>query len=403
MKLKNISKSFNLIFPLIISFFVILLSNDHDLWLDFWKFLKISPQIPPFSDFDAVNRALLSQQQGFNPYLENPNDITQGKYMYPSIWLNLFEIFNLQNSLIFKIFSFFIIYFYIFILLDFIKRLNNRYFTFFLIVFFFSTTNFLILERLNIEVIIFCILYLAIVSNNKVLKTFYFFVGVFLKIFPFFSIFIFINKKKYFFFILLFSIAYFALMRNEIEMMRVNFPEYALIIAYGIVSITKGIYYYSVDLGYFINDENFNQFKYFMILLATIYSLSFFVIKFNFGEKELAKNISIQDQFFLCGGGIYIGTFLISASIDYRLIFLIFTIPYILKIEAKYFKELFFLAFVISINSYLFESGDPYALAYFTKSFIVHGMKVYIFTFLSYHFGMILNKYIKIKFNFLIR
>ena len=161
MKSENIFKYFNLVFPLIISFFVIFLSYDYDLWLDFWRFLNIAPQIPPFSDFDAVNQALLSQQQGFNPYLENPN--YHQKYMYRSAWLSLFEIFNLQNNLIFKLFNFFIIYFYVFILLDFIKRFNNKYFIFFLIIFFFSTTNFLILERLNIELIIFCTVYLTII------------------------------------------------------------------------------------------------------------------------------------------------------------------------------------------------------------------------------------------------
>ena len=92
-----------------------------------------------------------------------------------------------------------------------------------------------------------------------------------------------------------------------------------------------------------------------------------------------------------------------SAGIDYRLIFLIFTIPYVLKIESNYFKVLFFIAFIISINSFLFEGGDRYTIKYFTKASIVHGMKIYIFTFLSYHFGMVLNKYIKIKFNFLIK
>ena len=41
---------------------------------------------------------------------------------------------------------------------------------------------------------------------------------------------------------------------------------------------------------------------------------------------------------FLSGAGVYIGTFLTSANIDYRLIFLLLMLPYILNTEKNIFK-----------------------------------------------------------------
>ena len=398
MKTEYYFKLSNLILPLVVSSFVMFLSFDNNLWLEFWRAVNVPSQLPPFSDLDAINDALLSKKEGYNPYIENPNAITQGKYLYPSIWLYLFDFLHLNNSTLFKVFNFLLIYFYVFILIDLVRKFNNKKLILPIILFFFSTNNFLLLERLNIEIIVFSITYLAVISNKKILKILFFFASIILKIFPFFSIFIFINNKKVFYSVLFSLIIYFVIMWNEIEMMKVNYPEYALIIAYGVTSIAKGIYYYSVDLGYFINDENYNLFKYSMIFLASVYVLFFSLIKFKFGEKKLNQDISLEEQFFLSGGGIFLGTFLISASIDYRLIFIILTIPYILKIESKNLKIIFFVCYVISINSFIFEGGNRYTITYFFKALFVYSSKIYMFTFIAYIMGSILNKYIKIKF-----
>jgi hypothetical protein len=145
------------ILPFLLAIFVLYLSIDEQLWLIFWKTLNIPAVIPPFSDLDSITKTLLSKSYGFDVYLENPHDPTHGVYIYPSIWLSIFDFLNLNNINNFRIFNFIIILIYFFVIQDIYLR-NSQNITKFILIYF-STTNFLILERLNIEIIIFSLIY----------------------------------------------------------------------------------------------------------------------------------------------------------------------------------------------------------------------------------------------------
>ena len=104
--------------PLLLTTFVLYLSFHNELWVDFWHVLNIPAVTPPFSDLDSISKALLGKNQGYNVYLNNPFAPAFGPYMYPSIWLLIFDFLNLENILYFKIFNFFIILIYFLILQD---------------------------------------------------------------------------------------------------------------------------------------------------------------------------------------------------------------------------------------------------------------------------------------------
>ena len=153
-------KIINYLGPFLISISIILLSYDHVAWVQFWGKLNIPAAIPPFSDLDALNIFLSYKQDGLNPYIESSQGHSVHKVlMYPSIWLSITELLNLQNQINFIFFSFFILYLYFYILLDLAFKINDKKFLFILTLFFFSTSNFLLIERLNVELIIFCIVY----------------------------------------------------------------------------------------------------------------------------------------------------------------------------------------------------------------------------------------------------
>ena len=175
--------------PLLLTTFVLYLSFHNQLWVSFWGTLNIPAMIPPFSDLDSISKTLLSKNQGYNVYLNNPFDPAHGPYMYPFIWLLIFDFLNLENIFYFKIFNFFIILIYFLILQDLLNKEKSRLLKILILIFFFSTTNFLIIERLNIEMIIFSLIYLAIVCKNDLLKVFFFLSALIGKIFPIFSIF----------------------------------------------------------------------------------------------------------------------------------------------------------------------------------------------------------------------
>ena len=121
---------------------IILLSHNHDAWLTFWRTLNIPSVIPPFSDLDSILKTNLSKNAGFNVYLENPNDPTHGVYMYPSIWLNIFDILKLDKVIHFVIFNFTIILIYFYIIQNLFMKNIGKLSNFWMIVFFFFYNKF---------------------------------------------------------------------------------------------------------------------------------------------------------------------------------------------------------------------------------------------------------------------
>ena len=119
------SKFIKILIPLILSSIIITLSFFDQLWMSIWTSLNIPATSPPFDDSLAINRGLQFKNEGLNPYTSSPND----PFNYPSVWLLIYEFFDLNNPLKFKIFNFVILYSYFFVLADFVfdhKLFNYR-------------------------------------------------------------------------------------------------------------------------------------------------------------------------------------------------------------------------------------------------------------------------------------
>ena len=185
------------------------------------------------------------------------------------------------------------------------------------------------------------------------------------------------------------------LMKTDISMLMKYGNEVALNIAYGVPTLTKGIWYYSSKLGYFINDENYQIFKYSSILLACVYSAAIMLISFKFRNKQISESFNLDEKLFICGAGIFIGRFIFNSNLDYSLIFLIFTIPYILSKNSKILKILLFASLILIFNSIIFEGGNRYSFLYFYKAVIIHSIKIIIFSIMCFFFGQVLNKHLK--------
>jgi hypothetical protein len=382
-------------FPL----FFIFISYDYNLWKIFWNFFYFIPhQNPPFSDFAAIQNAILSKNNGFDVYYLNPFDTSGHKYMYPSIWINFFSLFQSNLKYFNFISNYLVLFFYFLVVLNFFQKFTNISFKVFFTLFLFSTSNLLLLERLNIDIIIFCLVYFCIINKKITFQFLFFNLAVIGKIFPLFSILIFI-KNKFLFLLMLFSsalIIFFCF--DEILLMRTNMIEYALIIAYGVPSMTRSFYHYSMVFDLFINDNNYFLFRNFFILFSFIYIFLIFCISHLLHKKKNNNLLTQEEKFLLSGAGIYLGTFVTSSNIDYRLIFLLFVIPYISKKINNFFKFFFLFSFLISINSLMFEGGDRFNLLYPLKAFIVIFSKIYIFSYLSFIIGKIFKEKSLLKF-----
>jgi hypothetical protein len=250
----------------------------------------------------------------------------------------------------------------------------------------------LLIERLNTDIIIFILTYFLVINNNFIIKNFFFFTSVALKIYPVFLIVIFLNNKKIFFTIT-FSVILIYALYEQILLGSKNMIEYALIVAYGSRTFANAIFRVFGNYNIFLNQENYEYLKFFLILFFIISSLIFFLKGLE--EKEnYNKNIS---DFFIIGSSVYLGTFIFTSNIDYRLIFLIYTFPLIFLNIKEHFAKLFFISCFISFYSLWFQSSDYKSATFMLMAIFIYMLKFFIFVYLSYKLGAVLGGYKIIK------
>jgi hypothetical protein len=111
------------------------------------------------------------------------------------------------------------------------------------------------------------------------------------------------------------------------------------------------------DMSYGSFAIQYNVFKHFKIEIKSIYIslglvLLSFLVYFFFKKKFLAKLKVVEEDSFLMGSCIYICSFLISSNFDYRLIFLFFTIPFLLRLNNKFLKSISLISICLSVELY---------------------------------------------------
>jgi hypothetical protein len=176
--------------------------------------------------------------------------------------------------------------------------------------------------------------------NKGFLKIVFLSLSILLKIFPIFSIISLINKKyfKTLIIVLLISISYFYISFMDLEFIFLNTPKSGDI-SYGTMAIASNL-----NKHFSINFNHLLLSGLFIILTILFYKIYFA----KFSKKFIYKN----EEMFLAGGGIYCATFLLNSNHDYRLIFLIFVIPLILKLHNRMFRNFVLISLIISSEIY---------------------------------------------------
>lgn len=374
-------------------------SLDPYIWPEFWGALKIPGNNVPFSDYKAHLLFLKCQELGIVISKQECTLIPVGNARistHPSIWVYLFSVINLKNPLIYNISIVTLFTLYFFVLIKLFKTYKNKLSKLVLLVFFFSTTNFILIERLATDLVIFLIVYFILNVKNKIFQSLLIFMGFILKYYPIFLISLLTEKKKYIFIFLTCLTIFISLFYiKEIQLVNKNIVEMALPIAYGSRTMLKAFYHLSLEYNFFLNDENMNFFRNLTVLTFFLYTLFLVIVGYN--NKYLMNTKYRLDKYFLAGASIYVGTFIIGANVDYRLIFLIFTIPYVINLESKLIKNLLIFSYFFSINSFYFL-GDFLSITFFIKSFFIFLCKFIILSLHAILIGVEMKKITFFKF-----
>jgi hypothetical protein len=374
---------------LTISYFIITLSGSKDSWYSFWRLLNVPTMWPAFADIDHIYRSLLCKLNGLDPTEYNPCDINGVTYQYPIIWLPIFEFLKLNIFSNFKVFVFCTLTFYIFcnfILIDLAKKKFNKLILIFL---FFSASSLLLIERGNVDHIIFVLTIATLASRNYYYEMFLIFINSCLKIFPIFTFFYLIkNNKKILLTFLIMLLTIFLLYEISIsKYIKPNHSFMAITQAYGVLSITEGIFKILEQKYLLFLDLNIkNLIRLVSIFIFIIICFSIFVI----GTKSKGNNISSsrnQEKLFLIGASIYVGSYIFFSNIDYRLIFLFLTIPYVENLKPK-LNYIYSISILIISNSWHIRLA-PLSINHIIFTSIIYLIKLIILIFLCYWIGRI--------------
>lgn len=305
-------------------------------WGDTWSMLVIPTMTPEFADMRTVQGALLSLSEGLDPQLNNPGDPWNRTMNYPSIWISISEILNLQNEPNFLIF----LSLMVMLFLGCCYHLVRQNPSLILIMLCFSGSTLLAVERGNNDIIIFSILYIAAMSGSAFHVIGMFF-AVMLKIFPILAIPAFIHSLKKLGIMIAVSIVALLILIPEMQKITSGTPTSAGL-SYGSASISAAFKRFDLIVP-----------SIYISILVLFFSLIFEQIKI-IKQRIVAIDVTYREkQMFLIGSCIYIGTFIISSNWDYRLIFLLLCIPYITKINYRLLRYTLYGMLLCAFNQLL--------------------------------------------------
>ncbi len=324
-KLLKIENLFLLIVILLSTFYFYANNN-------FWEFflIPVGSYSVDFTDLRCIQSWSRLYENYYNSFIVY-TDIDGCKLNYPKIWILIVNFFFKESyTYIYLVFCFilynFIFYYYL-----------KKYKSIFIIYIYFSGVSFLLLERGNIEILIFIFLFFSLIQKN-IMKLFLLFLSIVLKIFPIFSLlsFITVKNKKYLFYSFIFLFIYFFFSFENFKFIFENTPSTGDI-SYGTKAITSNIEKHL--------DIKINNYFLSLCLLLLVFILYLFIFK-----RNLINTNYKNTEMFLSGGSIFSATFLLGSNHDYRMIFIMFLIPLIINLNIKTYKFIFFILIILSFE-----------------------------------------------------
>lgn len=283
----------------------------------------------PFNDLQIVLYDIESARQGFDPYTKTI-DPFQLHSFYPRIWFSLANISFINPGNVLPIAG---LCYAVFAAAvgSLIYRITDWRRSMYWLLLLLSPAVLFALERCNTDLLIFALLVLSIElyhSTYRKCSIPVWWTAVALKLVPVFSISLFwthsMTAKKrwtYLFIAASLCLGYFAWIYKDLAVIgQASIP--ALGLSYGSMVLP---YHIIVHWGLSLSLVK----KTVVLLVAVLFFLAFqFSLK---DDKKLSVAGSKWNSFFLAGAGMYIGTFSLGYNYDYKLIFLLMTIPALLQ------------------------------------------------------------------------
>ena len=303
-------------------------------WSSTWGALGVPTLFPEFADMRSVQGALYSLKEGFDPQINNVGDPWGRSMNYPSIWISISEMLNFPVELNFKIFVFVMVLVFLGCCLLIVKQYPSLT----LLALCFSGATLLAVERGNNDIIIFSLLYLSVFVGGGIYAL-ALLLATLLKIFPILAFPAFCHSFKTFSLMLAVAAIAVLMLLPEFSNIRNSTP------------VSAGLSYGSASISAAIQSKlNFNFPAHFISILVLLTASVAWRLEFLSKRLSFSETNSRAKQMFLVGAYVYVGTFILSSNWDYRLIFLILCVPYVMSANDRYLRIMISLVLVIAFN-----------------------------------------------------
>jgi hypothetical protein len=152
-------------------------------WVTTWEKFSVPSMRPPFMDLCAITGGAKVLQQGGDPLVDNPSDPWHRDLPYPRIWVHLFSWLGIRESHT-PLLGITFCVLYLACISWLILRFDGSVGVILLVVAALSVAPLLGLERGNIDLFIFFLLFLGCMATNRYLKSGLFFAATVLKVYP---------------------------------------------------------------------------------------------------------------------------------------------------------------------------------------------------------------------------
>lgn len=284
----------------------------------------------PYADFRTISEGIPYYEQGGDPYGSSDYDFIARKFNYPPIWLKL-SFLGVEESELRYIYITFGSLFSIGLGLLFLREKNPLWFL--TIPFILSPPILLGLERCNNDLLVFFLVVLAVwfvrdqsKKNMDWIGGLLILVATVLKVFPVFAFWVFIRNswKRSMIVLLPFAcvcLGYYLSIKSILDLIRENTPVSAFL-SFGIKVLP---YYLSLKF----SDSLLAQGPW-LLAVAFFSVVLIFLVGYRLGKEgeDLENFESYDTALFRVGSGIHLAAFLLGSNYDYRLMFLLLTLPW---------------------------------------------------------------------------
>ena len=335
----NVKIFFNLILTIFFSGIIYLLITKKLLYPTIEPMLN-KGALNIFVDWSVILSANLCQDR-VDIYLSNPCDFWDREHVYGEILLHFPFI---KNFLKFYFLGFPIIinFLFIYILISFFKFKNYiEYLT--ILPFIFSIPVLLVIERANIDNIIFLLIFFIAFNKSLISNYFFIIVATLTKFYPIVSMIIFLfkrNFKKIFINVTVLTLIIASILFFELENLKKIFENSKQFTSAPHLSFSLvGFINHFNNLQIVIKGENLNWLKFifiFIVLIIPLIITTFLTSKIIF-SNEIIKNLFINNVFenrmYILSSTVLLFCYFAFSNFFYREIFFLGLIPWIIKIK----------------------------------------------------------------------